>query len=1352
MSEKSVAAVKTEAKPSLNIDRSGLLQRKCDCGNAAGLTGECSGCQGKKLTVQRREKEGSAAEVPAIVHDVLRSSGQPLDPTTRTFMESRFNQGLTYSVQPLDPSIAKSDLAVGAVGNQYEREADRVAGQVMRLPSSEMPVSSRELDFSQVRIHSDYKANQSAAALKAQAYTYRDQIVFGSGRYMPNTVEGRELLAHELTHVLQQRSQSATALQTKLIGSPSELLPTQDALSSQAVSSLQLENLPAQASEFELPVSPSATTVSEVRPDVITQAKLPASPFQVATNWISPSSEGITIPAAITPTETAPTPEITSTEIQPVTSTTEALQSLSGVPYSSFGAAVFVVRAASPQIQTQEKSDLAARFPSIDRPTGLPVQTERFQPASTNLNLIAAPDLPSATVRMGEPPSTEVEQPDGSLPGASVSTAAAEPNGEESEGNWWDWLTDRVSNFAANLPTTDSDVDTSAGDRPQVDLTGDADPNRNANYQQLTNAAVITQQGQADATTQVNFGENQIYPTVPAERLTSSYQPTTPAGDLGAMSGAQVSVPEEHRAAIDQGTAPWLSGVVNEKLGGYQQQQLNYQQQVDTIQQQGQMDVVQHTEQIRAEQTEMQEQTRSEVNAQRQAWQEENQQIQQTYETQSQTQRQEIDRQIQQEVQTAETQADRELTEAETKAEAERVRAENEAVQKKREAENRPRSWWERVKGAISDAFQVIRDAINGIFDRLRKVVKRIIKAVKQLVHDLIEAVRDTIVALIEGYGEVLKGLVELALLAFPETAERVLQWIDETIDGAIEAVNDAAETLKTLTTQILDAIGQALDNALAFLQFKFNQVLDWLEDLVMGVIETLEAGITIHLPDLQLFPPVSLATELLRLSTGDIIIYPRAEAEAESAASFTPAPRSAPNLPSPGLGANGTDPEDAIELGVYVRGDLNLGLLGTIGPAWMRNITIVLRPFSSFYSGEGDLSMSTQATARLELAGVLGGKASFCAETARLEGGLQALGSAGIRGTFLAHPRLVYDNGELSFSAQPTLDVCALFGVQLNAIARAEISNLFHWYGSWELANQNLTKCWNIVNGISYSRGGDSGYQGGGEFGSGGGEFGGGGASGQFMLISDVGSGVSGMGVANSMIRTTDLRDSLGFSLQPQSPVEDLIDQLFGAAPAVDADTNAAACDTSPGSKMNPFELVWPKRPSFSYPVMYFGGRTPTRISQAEQYQKFLDGEPVGGVPVKPYTPHGGGNLPGGAAIGLSPTFHTFIGQVVGPLSLATTPGGKMLLRELRPYGFRALSERLDGDHVWEIQVGGQDQLPNLWPLNQSENRSGGARLATASVKYPNSLVYTSIPELKEQLRLNPALQYYFKLTGFSY
>ncbi|MEE4023008.1 DUF4157 domain-containing protein [Gordonia sp. PKS22-38] len=87
------------------------------------------------------------------VHDVVASAGAPLPGDVRADMESRFGH-----------------------------------------------------DFGDVRVHDDAAAHDSAAAVNAQAYTVGSNIVFQRGSYDPGSHRGQHMIAHELTHVVQQRS------------------------------------------------------------------------------------------------------------------------------------------------------------------------------------------------------------------------------------------------------------------------------------------------------------------------------------------------------------------------------------------------------------------------------------------------------------------------------------------------------------------------------------------------------------------------------------------------------------------------------------------------------------------------------------------------------------------------------------------------------------------------------------------------------------------------------------------------------------------------------------------------------------------------------------------------------------------------------------------------------------------------------------------------------------------------------------------------------------------------------------------------------------------------------------------
>ena len=61
-------------------------------------------------------------------------------------------------------------------------------------------------DFGDVRVHTDSRAHDSAQAVNAHAYTVGSNVVFQRDKYDPSSTEGKTMLAHELTHVVQQRS------------------------------------------------------------------------------------------------------------------------------------------------------------------------------------------------------------------------------------------------------------------------------------------------------------------------------------------------------------------------------------------------------------------------------------------------------------------------------------------------------------------------------------------------------------------------------------------------------------------------------------------------------------------------------------------------------------------------------------------------------------------------------------------------------------------------------------------------------------------------------------------------------------------------------------------------------------------------------------------------------------------------------------------------------------------------------------------------------------------------------------------------------------------------------------------
>jgi hypothetical protein len=146
--------------------QAGWLQHQSTGTSIPGRRGAGAGERVLQPVLRHKSTNQSAqATVPPIVHEVLRSPGQLLDAATRTFMESRLGH-----------------------------------------------------DFSHVRVHANAEAAAAARAVHAQAFTVGREVVFAAGQYAPGTSAGRQLLAHELAHVVQQGHSDGIQVGTLRLG------------------------------------------------------------------------------------------------------------------------------------------------------------------------------------------------------------------------------------------------------------------------------------------------------------------------------------------------------------------------------------------------------------------------------------------------------------------------------------------------------------------------------------------------------------------------------------------------------------------------------------------------------------------------------------------------------------------------------------------------------------------------------------------------------------------------------------------------------------------------------------------------------------------------------------------------------------------------------------------------------------------------------------------------------------------------------------------------------------------------------------------------------------------------------
>jgi outer membrane protein OmpA-like peptidoglycan-associated protein len=251
MSDRAYANVQVQQKTlSGSSPKSSLLQRTCACDQRTIAGGECSTCRNERLSLGRSQRAFEPLSAPGPVP----GSSPALEnvPSFNAAFDRAARFGHDFSripIHSLQKSVPQTKLKVNQPGDVYEQEADQVAEQVMTTPahhplSGTLPriqrfsgQSNRQMDaapasvdqalaspgrplepalrqdmeprfgydFSGVRVHTDAAAEQSARDVSANAYTLGLDIVFDTGRFAPETQEGRRLIAHELTHVVQQK-------------------------------------------------------------------------------------------------------------------------------------------------------------------------------------------------------------------------------------------------------------------------------------------------------------------------------------------------------------------------------------------------------------------------------------------------------------------------------------------------------------------------------------------------------------------------------------------------------------------------------------------------------------------------------------------------------------------------------------------------------------------------------------------------------------------------------------------------------------------------------------------------------------------------------------------------------------------------------------------------------------------------------------------------------------------------------------------------------------------------------------------------------------------------------------------
>jgi hypothetical protein len=174
------------------------LQRQCACGSPSATGGSCAACEGKAAGAGSQGMQAKLA---------IGATDDPLEREADRIADQVLSGPAQSSVGAGPPHIHRFTPQGGGQLEVAPASVDSVlasSGKPLE-PALRQDMEHRfGYSFSGVRVHSDAAAAHSAREVSAHAYTVGHDIVFGSGQYTPETLQGRRLIAHELTHVVQQ--------------------------------------------------------------------------------------------------------------------------------------------------------------------------------------------------------------------------------------------------------------------------------------------------------------------------------------------------------------------------------------------------------------------------------------------------------------------------------------------------------------------------------------------------------------------------------------------------------------------------------------------------------------------------------------------------------------------------------------------------------------------------------------------------------------------------------------------------------------------------------------------------------------------------------------------------------------------------------------------------------------------------------------------------------------------------------------------------------------------------------------------------------------------------------------------
>lgn len=547
-----------------------------------------------------------------------------------------------------------------------------------------------------------------------------------------------------------------------------------------------------------------------------------------------------------------PTPSVPDvTQSDPVS----AMGAVGSLPAVQLQQALGGVSASATRTVQEQRQELAASPPQMERPSGAPApgtETESTAPPSQQRQgrVERAPEGAAVPVASPAPLPQAPVLPTAAAAAPRVSGGAAEITAEEAQ---------QVVSAVRGLPTRDPALNVTVGAAPALTLEGNADPDRmreqREHLEQGTTEALT--QGRSDVARPM--GEDHVLPEVPEETLRARPASGSGASAGGGAAGAggaaagggggaggggagggaddvALSVIAEQeqgdaiRASVTEARSA-LGSRVQEHGEQVAEERTRSQEEIDTL-------VAENA----SEQTAERASVRRDVSARRDEWsREQDAEVSRAREQAGEVGQQGA-RDVERERATAEGAAAGHVRQGDAEVSEARQDAERNAARERREAEGESGGIFGWIGSRVRAFFDRVKRAIQAGFERARQLVRAAIQRARQLAMAAIERGRRAIVGAIRWVGDRLIAIGDTLLAAFPRLRDRFRRFIEERVAQAEAAVNRLAEALRQGVQRALDLLGAALDAALGLLERGLLAAVDAVNQVVQGALNAARA------------------------------------------------------------------------------------------------------------------------------------------------------------------------------------------------------------------------------------------------------------------------------------------------------------------------------------------------------------------------------------------------------------------------------------------------------------------------------------------------------------------------------